>query len=109
MKKKTNNNLIYLGGFIIIAALIYTFLGKADVKTDKVPISKVAEEIKEDRVKSIKVEGGSIEVTLKDDKKQTSDISRGESITTVLKDFGADPAKISSLEIKSQKTKETGQ
>lgn len=92
-------NIVYLLLAIFLIAALFTFLGQKP-KVEKVAISKVAEEIKNDNVKEIEVEGKEIKAVLKDGSLKVSEYNQNQPITTVLKDLGADPAKVSSLDIK---------
>ncbi|MEI6266288.1 MAG: ATP-dependent zinc metalloprotease FtsH [bacterium] len=84
---------------ILVFAGIYTYSNQG-VKPKEVPISQVAQEVKDGKVKNIAVTGTNVETTLKDGKKLTSQVGVNEQITTTLKDFGADPSKVS-IDIKS--------
>lgn len=101
MKKnnKKNKNLIYLVVFILFIATLFSLFPKQE-ENERIPISKVVEEVKNNNVKSIEVEGEKIEVVLKDNSVKTSELNQNQPITTVLKDFGADLSKIESLDIK---------
>lgn len=103
MKNKTLKNILYIALFVVTVAFFYTILSKETSNVERVPISTVAQEVKDDKVKSIRADGSRVTVTLKDDKKQESEIAQGQPVTTVLKDLGADPGKISSLDIKEGK------
>lgn len=99
MKKNNSKNWVYVVVFILLMGAFY--LAFSDVKTTEeiVTISKVAEEVKEEKVDSIVVEGTTVNVRLKDGNEQISSIPFGQQITTTLKDLGADPAKVN-LDIK---------
>ena len=84
---------------ILVIAGIYTYSNQG-IKPKQVPISQVAQEVKDGKVKNITVTGTDVETTLKDGKKLTSQVGLNEQITTTLKDFGADPSKVS-IDIKS--------
>ncbi len=98
MKKMNYKNLIYLIAIVLVLAVGFTYFNKQST-VEKVPISKIAEEIKAGNVKSISVSGNKVTTTLKNNKKVNSEISSNQQITTTLKDLGADPTKLN-LEIK---------
>ncbi|MCL5094075.1 MAG: ATP-dependent zinc metalloprotease FtsH [Patescibacteria group bacterium] len=98
-KNNLSKNILYLLFFILLVALFYTLLGSSNSNNSKVPISTVAQEVKNDNVKSIDVSGNNIDVTLKNGTKETSELGQNESITTTLKDLGADPSKVGALNI----------
>ncbi len=97
-RKIKYNNIIYVIIFVLILAVGATYLNQG-VKPEQVPISRVAEEIKNGEVKNITVTGTAVSINLNDGKTQTSRIGVNEQITTTLKDLGADPSKVS-LDIK---------
>jgi len=99
MKKNTNKNWLYLISFVIIMVLFYFAFADFNPPGAEVPISQVAEEVKNEKVDSITVEGTTVTVALKDGSTQTSQIAAGQQITTTLKDLGADPATVK-LDIK---------
>lgn len=99
MKGKKTNNLIYVVGAIFLFIATYFLLSGVPSSEKVVSISEVAQEIKDDKVDSIQVEGTKVTVNKKDGKKEKSEIAAGQQITTTLKDLGADLGKIK-LDIK---------
>lgn len=99
MKEKKTRNWIYVVGFVFLLMALYLLLGNPIQKEDKISISQVAQDVKDDKVKSIEVSGTEVTVTMKDDSKKKSEISQDQQITTTLKDLGADPSKVN-LDIK---------
>jgi len=79
-------------------AAVYSFY-IPNQSIEKVDISKLVQEIKDDKVKAIKQEGTKVTITLREgDKKQVATISDNENITDSLKLFGVDkldPSKVS--------------
>lgn len=106
MKKRSPKNIIVLIATIFLVAGIFTAF-QSTPKQEIIPISKVAEEIKNDNVKGIVVSGNKVDITLKDGSKQTSEYNQSQPITTTLKDLGADPAKVSSIDIKESSDSST--
>jgi cell division protease FtsH len=98
VKKGNYRSLIIIIIVVLALAAGYTYFGQQKT-VEKVPISKVAEEIKANQVKSISVDGNKVTTTLKSDKQLQSEISSNQQVTTTLKDLGADPSKVS-LDIK---------
>lgn len=86
-------NLIYVIVFVLIVAAGLTYLNQAP-KPEQVPISQVASEVKSGGVKDISVDGTDVTIDLNNGKTQVSQIGTNEDITTTLKDFGADPGKV---------------
>lgn len=99
MNEKRTRNWLYIIGFILFLVAMFLIFGGQFAPENKVPISQVAEEVKNDKVESIEVSGTGVSVNLKDGSKQSSEISTGQQITTTLKDLGADPSKVK-LDIK---------
>ncbi|PIZ00484.1 cell division protein FtsH [bacterium (Candidatus Howlettbacteria) CG_4_10_14_0_8_um_filter_40_9] len=106
MKKRSPKSIIVLIATIFLVAGIFTAF-QSTPKQEIVPISKVADEIKSDNVKGIEVSGNKVDITLKDGSKQTSEYNQSQPITTTLKDLGADPAKVSSIDIKESSDSST--
>ncbi|RJO62312.1 ATP-dependent zinc metalloprotease FtsH [candidate division WS5 bacterium] len=101
-KSKGNKSIFIFIAIILVLAAIYSFYIPSQTQ-EKVDISRVAQEVKDNQVKNIKQEGSKITVTLNDDKKQISSINENEKITDVLKFLGVeqvDPTKVS-IESKS--------
>jgi ATP-dependent Zn protease len=102
MNEKRTRNWIYIIGFILFLLAMFLIFGGQFSKQNTVPISQVAEEVKADKVDTIQVSGTTVNVSMKDGSKQTSEIAAGQQITTTLKDLGADPSKVK-LDIKEGK------
>ncbi|MBW6432127.1 ATP-dependent metallopeptidase FtsH/Yme1/Tma family protein, partial [Patescibacteria group bacterium] len=94
MKKNKQKNWIYVVSFILILALFYTLFSDFEPKIDEISISQVAEDVKNEKVEGIIVEGNDITVKFKDGAEKTSQISSGQQITTTLIDLGADPTTV---------------
>lgn len=94
MKKEGSKNWIYALAFVVILVLFYVMFSDIDTEETEVPISQVAEEIKDENVEEIMVEGTEVTVKLDDGTVQKSYIATGQQITTTLKDLGADPESI---------------
>jgi cell division protease FtsH len=99
MKQVTNKNWVYVALFIIFLGTFFLFFGTENTTQDNIPISTVANDIKEDKVEKIEVEGTTVNIKYKDGAEKTSEISADQQITTTLKDLGADPSKVQ-LDIK---------
>lgn len=99
MKKGNSKNWIYALGFVLILGLFYVMFADFDTTENEVPISQVAEEVKNENVDEIVVQGTEVTVKLKDGSEQISQIAAGQQITATLKDLGADPATVK-LDIK---------
>lgn len=99
MKDSSNKSWVYVLMFVLFLGSLYLFFGDTQTETNKVSISEVAQEIKEEKVDKISVDGKILSVTLKDGTKQSSELASSQQITTTLIDLGADPSKVK-LDIK---------
>lgn len=106
MKKRSPKGILILIASLFLIAGLFTVL-ETGTKQEIIPISKVAEEIKNDNVREIQVNGNKVDVVLKDGTKKTSEYNQAQPITTTLKDLGADPAKVSSIDIKESSDSST--
>ncbi len=81
-------NLLYLFGIIFLAAVIYTTFGNPNrSQVETVPISRITEEIKGEKVEKITVNGNIVEAKLKDGRFLKADKEPGVSVT----DYGFTP------------------
>lgn len=99
MKGKNTKNWIYAVGAVFLFIAAYLLLSGVSTKEQIIPISEVAQQVKDEKVESISVSGTKVTITKKDGKKEQSEIAAGQQITTTLKDLGADPTKVK-LDIK---------
>lgn len=98
MKNKKITNFSYFMLVILILAGLFTVFNQPE-SIEEVPISKVAEEVKNDQVENITVRGSEVTVKKKDGSELKSEIQQNQQITTTLRDLGADPSKVQ-LDIK---------
>ncbi len=99
--KKNNRNIIIFVVIILIIAAVYSLYIPTQTQ-DKVDISYVAQEIKDNKVKAIKQEGTKITVTLSDNKQQQATIADNENVTDALKLFGIDKLDPSKITVESK-------
>ncbi|HBG82047.1 TPA: cell division protein FtsH [candidate division CPR2 bacterium] len=98
-ESKASKGFIY---FLIGLALLFGIYSLNDgdkSNIERVPISQVVQEVKQDQVKKIQDDKGNLTVELRDGKKQKTQIGSGQSVTTLLKDYGVDPAKVETLDV----------
>ncbi len=93
MKKVLKNFFIVVFVILMMASFIslYTENGQ---KAETVTINKLAEEINDNQIKKVIVEGGDIDIVLKDEKRQKTKKENSESIFSTLKNLGVSPEKI---------------
>lgn len=94
MNEKRSRNWAYVVAFLVFLVALYFLFGTNINKPNTVSLTQVADEIKNEKVESLTVEGGKVTVKMKDGSTQTSQISTTQPVTTTLKDLGADPAKV---------------
>ncbi len=100
-------------GIIIIVLLFiagiagYSGLGN-EKRPDDVGINTLIQEINEEKVKKVEIVGNIIEVTLKDENAKKQEVKKefGESLSTLLSNYGVAPEKIQRVDISVKK--ETG-
>ncbi len=98
MRSNWTKNLLYFILTIFIFMAIYSlFIPSKSQET--VDISKVVQQVKNDEVSQILVEGNILTVTLKNGAKETSQIGPNESL---VKDYEIDPTKVN-IEFKKEK------
>jgi cell division protease FtsH len=94
VNEKRSRNWIYVVAFLIFLVALYLVFGGNLKKENTVSLTQVAEEVKAGKVESMTVEGGKVNLKLKNGETQTSQISTTQPVTTTLKDLGADPTKV---------------
>ncbi len=98
MKNILKNFLI----FFLILAVVSTILGffsSQKETTTEVSLAKVVQQVKDDQVKSILVNGSELTITLQDDNKEASKKEASESLTELLKNYDVPTEKISAIDI----------
>ena len=92
MKNLIRNFALFFIAFLVIAAIISSFSSKENVS--QAGIETLIQQINSDQVNSILINGNSLEVTLKDNKKETVRKEANDSLSTLLNNFKVDPAKM---------------
>ena len=90
---------ILIGFFLV--SFVLSFTGLSHPQEKEISLSQALADIKEEKVKTVLVEGDKLTLTYKDDKVATSRKEPGEAITKILADSQIDPTK-TTLEIKDQ-------
>ena len=88
---------ILLGIFIFVT--IYSFLSPQNTEVSEVPLSKLVQEIQNDQVEKVVVEGQEINIDLKNGQKQVTTKEEGASFTEVLTNSGIEVGDVN-IEIK---------
>ncbi|MBP9802306.1 ATP-dependent zinc metalloprotease FtsH [Patescibacteria group bacterium] len=98
MKNIFKNFAAFFLVFAIIAA-IFSFYSNQTEKIQEINLGQLVQEIKNDQVKEIQIQGDQLEITLNDDSKRLSKKENGESLSTLLTNYGIEAEKISKINI----------
>lgn len=100
---KTNSILKTIGIYSLIGLAILVFISSfqgASPSSDEIPLSQVINEIKEDKVEKVSLEGEKVVIDYRDsDKTAQSRKEAGESIYKIFESAGLDPSKVN-IEVK---------
>lgn len=97
MKNLIKNFLIFFLVFLAIAALFSMYGDNKQV--EKANIGQFINQVNNDEVKNVVVQGNKLTVTLKDDKTETVQKETGATLSEMLSNFGVDKAKIAAINI----------
>lgn len=100
MKSLVKNFLIFFLVFIAIAAVFSVFSEKT--ATNNVGIETLVQELNQDKIKSLVVNGNVVNIELKDGNKQIMQKEEGESLSTLLSNFQVAPDKLAAVAISIQ-------
>jgi cell division protease FtsH len=98
MSKLIKNFLIFFVVFLLLAAIFSSFSGSA-TKSEVVGIENLIGSLNGGQVAAVVVKGNTLDVTLKDGKKESVRKEPSESFSTLLANFKVDPAKMSDVKI----------
>jgi len=104
MKNLIKNFFVFFIIFLLIAALFSSFGNGGQKKEDdnRVGIETLINQINNEEVSIIIIEGDELKITLKDSKEETVKKEPGESLSELLNNFGVDKEKLTNIEIKVQ-------
>ena len=94
---KSNQKNIFRGLFIYLILVIvslfvyYNLSNFTSGQKKEIPITQIAQEIKDGTVQKIEVQGENLTVFLQNGSQETSRLEPGESVFSTLKDLGANP------------------
>ncbi len=97
MKNLFKNFLVFFLIFFILASF-FSLLGQNTAKVEKISISALINQIKENKVKKIEVEGSKINIFLTDNSQKTTLKEPNENISDLLKNYGLDSQTIQNLD-----------
>jgi cell division protease FtsH len=93
-------NLLYFLGILIFASILYTTFGNPNkAKPESVAISRVAQEVKSDKVEKVTVEGNDVQAKLKDGKLLKAEKEPGVGV----QEYGITPDKVN-LDVRNNST-----
>ncbi len=98
MKGLLKNFAIVILVFIFLGALISLWGGNG-VKPETIGFERLAQEINEDKVEAVTVEGDTLNISLKDGGKQTASKESGQPLSELLINLGVKPEQIAGLNI----------
>jgi cell division protease FtsH len=97
MKSLLKNLVIFFLVFLVIAG-IFSIFGSTP-KTKTVGLDALVSQINADQVKSINIEGDKLAISLKDGSNESVKKEANGSLTSMLKDFGVSPEKMTAIAI----------
>ncbi len=87
----------FLVFFVIIS--LYSFVSDAKDKPEQIPLSQLATDIRESKVKNINIEGDELVITYTDDTEKTSKKEEGVGLTETLANYGLTQKEFSTVAI----------
>ncbi|PIR13546.1 cell division protein FtsH [Candidatus Falkowbacteria bacterium CG11_big_fil_rev_8_21_14_0_20_39_10] len=101
MKNLVKNFLIFFVVFLIIIA-VFSGFGQTDQEKETVGIQALINQINNEQVKDIIVQGDKLKITLNDGSEETIKKETGEPLSDLLNNFGADKDKLAKIDITVQ-------
>jgi cell division protease FtsH len=98
MKNLIKNFLIFFLVFLIIAAIFSSFSGQGG-KPQNIGIETLISQINNEEISSLVINGSEMKISLKNGDEEIAKKETGESSSQLFKNFGVDPAKLSSVKI----------
>ncbi|MBI5230440.1 MAG: ATP-dependent zinc metalloprotease FtsH [Candidatus Magasanikbacteria bacterium] len=98
MSSLVKNFFLFILLFFLLA-LVMSGLKVSDTKVVTVGMAEMVQEIVEGKVKQIEVQGDKLVITLQDGTNQESLKEGGESVSTLLKNYGVDPEKMRAVSV----------
>src|SRR4030065_1494676 len=104
MKNLVKNIIISLLGVFVISGIVMIYNTPVQ-KVQSITLNELANQINDQKVKDIQVEGEKLNITLTDDTKESSRKEAESSLSESLKNYGVDPEKMRSVKIGGHTTK----
>ncbi|HLM83692.1 MAG TPA: ATP-dependent zinc metalloprotease FtsH [Candidatus Bathyarchaeia archaeon] len=106
MKNFVKNLVIILLVFLVISGIVMLFNAPAQ-KVNNVSLNELASQINDGKVKTIQVNGDSLDITLNDDTKEKSRKEADAALTDSFKNYGVEPTALRSVNIEIKDTSST--
>ena len=97
--RSTGSSFIYLLIIVAAAFLIYSFYSQQSEEITSVPLSQIAERIREDKVESLRVENNTLSITLTGGNEIESHKGHETTVTEQLRDLGVTTEQLAGIEI----------
>ncbi|RJO59666.1 ATP-dependent metallopeptidase FtsH/Yme1/Tma family protein [Candidatus Parcubacteria bacterium] len=97
--KNLSKNLVVGLLALFIVSLVFSTINSESNRAKNVSLAEAITQIQNGQIKSVQISGDKLNLTLTNGEKQTSFKESADSFTTVLKNYGVPPEKISALEI----------
>lgn len=97
-------NIILFFVLLFVLGALFSLYNQPIVKIKNMPIGELVQNIDEEKVKSIAIDGEKLEITLANDEKFTANKEPEDSLTTILKNYNVDPVKIRKVAIEVKTT-----
>jgi len=99
MPKFLPKNILTILLIFLAIAGFFALLASPREKTEVVSLSRLVQEINEEKVSKITIKGNQLEITLQDDEKQKSRKEIESSLTESLANYGLDPQKLALVDV----------
>ncbi len=96
---KLVKNLAIVFLFFLIVSGIFSVYASPFEKSKRISLSELVSQINEDKIKSVKISGNNLEISLKDGTKETSFKEQEGPLTETFKNYGVAPEKIKGINI----------
>src|SRR3989339_762914 len=87
------------GLFFLIIAVGFSVIEEGKVKNERVGIQEFVNQIEDEKIESVVIRGGEMEVVLRDGQKEIVKKEVGQTLTELLYDLGVEKEKISKINI----------
>ncbi|HOU45572.1 MAG TPA: ATP-dependent zinc metalloprotease FtsH [Candidatus Pacearchaeota archaeon] len=91
---------------LLFVSTIFSFFYSSEKKTEKIPFSTLAQDVLQEKVKSIDAQGQELFITYNDNSKKISRKETESSLSESFKNYGIDPTRIAKVKINLDQEKE---